>query len=183
MDDIQQNHSNALDEARRKDQERQQSNSGHQQSMKNAEIQNQKRLQSNSDNKKTKEKKKSFNPFAVLAQIDMLNDMPYFCTMLGSILKDILDELLAETVIMPILFSVLNGIFGLMMMQLAKYSEKKAKVHSRMTVRIIVWIVGNMFDSLPGLDFLPMSIATTLIVYVMTLQERAKASKDEKVSK
>lgn len=49
MENTQQNHSNALDEARRKNEKRQQPNSNYQQSIKNAEIQSQERLQPSSN--------------------------------------------------------------------------------------------------------------------------------------
>jgi len=132
-------------------------------------------------------RKKTLNPFAMLGQIDILKDAPYACICIATTLKEILDvvfNLAAALYPLAIVSSILNGIFGIMMMQLAKFSEKIEKTHNRFVVKqflkMAIWILGNLFDSFPGLGVFPISIVTTLIVYSMTLYERVNTEKTEK---
>jgi hypothetical protein len=91
--------------------------------------------------------------FSVLKKIDFLKDMPFFCAFGFAILKDILDLVFAETVILSILFSILCS---------TKSIVKK----------IIPLIGGGILDSIPGLDFLPIETVTVGVIYYMTLAER-----------
>jgi hypothetical protein len=127
--------------------------------------------------KKSKKKKRTLNIVGVLAEINFMNDIPFFLSFFSSTLKEILDIVLSATIILPWVFSLVNTIFNLMMMQLAKFNEE-VKVHSRLMIKIILLILGCFFDSIPGLDFLPISLMTIIIVYFMTLWERVKAKKN-----
>lgn len=118
--------------------------------------------------------KKTLNPFAVFGQASILKDMPYVCAIMVSVLKQILDIIFSATFILPMLFSLLEMIFNFMMMKLAEFSDT-VKVRSRFTIKLVLLLLGCIFDSIPGLSFLPLSTATILIVYGITLWERANA--------
>jgi hypothetical protein len=128
--------------------------------------------------KEKKENKKTLNPFAVFMQANMLQDMPFVCAIGASILDWIFNLIFAPTIILPITFSIITAIFTFMMMQLAKFSEK-VKVHSRFGIKIGLIIAGGICGGIPGLDFIPLSVATVLIVYGITLWERANAEKSK----
>lgn len=171
-----------LQNARKENEERQQPSHDHQRIMADGKSQSQKRQQPNENrDKKGNTRKKTLNPLALLGQVNLLKDTPYFAAMISSLIKEIFDIILSFTFIMPIIFSLLNVIFGIMMMQLAKFSEKE-KVRSRLMVRVIIYFVGSLIDGLPGISMIPMSILTTLIVYFITLYERANAEKTEKAA-
>lgn len=202
-------YSQALKEAKLQSHERQQPNNGYQRALENARMRDrnmQMEMQKNigrqrynnssyssslgSKNKKAIKKsggkrKVTLNPFALLAQIDMLNDMPYFFAMIASLLKDLLDaifNLMAVTLFMPVIISMMNLVFGIMMMQLAKFSETQEKTHARWKVKVGLYIAGAAFGSLPFLNFIPESIVTTVVVYFITLWERANTQKTEKAN-
>jgi hypothetical protein len=128
--------------------------------------------------KEKKENKKTFNFFAILMQANMLQDMPFVCAIGASILDWIFNLIFAPTIILPITFSIITAIFTFMMMQLAKFSEK-VKVHSRFGIKIGLIIAGGIFGSISGLNFIPLSVATVLMVYGITLWERANAEKSK----
>ena len=109
--------------------------------------------------------------FSVLKKIDFLKDMPFFCAFGFAILKDILDLVFAETVILSILFSILCSIFIFMMLTLAG-SNGKRKGTKSIVKKIIPLIGGGILDSIPGLDFLPIETVTVGVIYYMTLAER-----------
>lgn len=134
-------------------------------------------------------RKKTFNIFALLGQMNLFKDQPYLCMMLATILKEVIDLVCQALVILypfSLIVSILNTIFGIMMMQLAKFSEVEEKVHGRLKVKLMLkialWVAGSVFDSFPGLGALPISIITNLIVYAIVLYERANTEKTEKAA-
>lgn len=202
-------YSQTLKEAKLQSHERQQPDNGYQRALENARMQDRNRqmeMQKNisrqeyssngylsslgSKNKKAikksgEKREVTLNPFALLAQIDMLNDMPYFFAMIASLLKDLLDvifDLMAVTLPIPIIISMMNLVFGIMMMQLAKFSETQEKTHARWKVKVGLYIAGAAFGSIPFLNFIPESIVTTVVVYFLTLWERANTRKTEKAN-
>lgn len=134
-------------------------------------------------------RKKTFNIFALLGQMNLFKDQPYLCMIVATILKEIIDVVCQALVILyPLSFivSILNTIFGIMMMQLAKFSEVEEKVHgklkARLMLKIALWVAGSLFDSFPGLGVFPISIIVNLLVYLMVLYERANTEKTEKAA-
>ena len=109
--------------------------------------------------------------FSALKKIDFLKDMPYFCAFGFAILKDILDFVFAETVILSILFSILCSIFIFMMLMLAGSSGKR-KGTQGLVKKSLTLIGGGVIDSVPGVDFLPVETVTVGIIYYMALAER-----------
>jgi hypothetical protein len=164
----------ALEKARNEDAGQQESSSGFKSGFGTGRNRTNETINYSKEN--LQKKKRTLNLFFVLKQASMLKDMPFVCAILASFLKEIIDVVFAPTIVLPITFSMLNAIFGFMMMQLAKFSEK-AKVHSRFMIRVGILIAGSMLDSIPGLGFLPISIATIFIGYMLTLWERANAEK------
>jgi hypothetical protein len=114
--------------------------------------------------------------FSSLKQINLLKDIPFACALGFAILKDLLDFVLAPTVILSMLGSILCSIFIFMMLILAKASEER-KTASRFITKILVIIGGGVVDSLPGIDFLPIETITIIIIYILVLSERAQAEK------
>jgi hypothetical protein len=166
MDDTQQNHQQSLENARLQDQERRQPDS-------NKTI--------NPDSKKGIAKR-MLTPtgfFAALKQASLLKDMPFVCACGFAILKDLLDFVTFETVILPIVFSILCSIFIFMMLMLAHATEKR-KTANRFITRFFVIAGGGLLDSLPGIDFLPIETITVFIIYIMVLFERANMERLEK---
>lgn len=111
--------------------------------------------------------------FSALKQVDFLKDIPFFCAFGAAILKYILDLIFFETIILPILFSILCSIFIFMMMFLAGANKKMKSARGFLKGGFI--ISGGIFDAIPGLDFLPIEFVTVGIIYYMTLSERANA--------
>lgn len=113
---------------------------------------------------------------SLLKQIDFIGDMPYVAAMGSALLKDLLDFVAAETVILSILFSALCTIFIFMMMLLVGANGKK-KGASKLLSKIGVMGVGGIADAIPGIDFFPIETLTVVAIYVMELIERKNAEK------
>ncbi len=113
---------------------------------------------------------------SLLKQVDFIGDMPYVAALGAALLKDLLDFVLAETVILPIIFSALCTIFIFMMMLLVGANGKK-KGASKWISKIGLLSVGGIADSIPAIDFMPIETITVAMVYVMELIERKGASK------
>lgn len=113
---------------------------------------------------------------SLLKQIDFIGDIPYAAAIGAALIKDLLDLVAAETIILSFLFSALCTIFIFMMMLLVGANGKK-KGASKLLNKIPVLIGGGIIDSLPGIDFLPIETLTVGIVYVMELIERKNAPK------
>lgn len=117
---------------------------------------------------------------SLLKQINLLTDMPYVAAFGAALLKDLLDLVLAETIILPIIFSMMCGIFILMMLQLAGSDSGKTKrarrfAKSPMGKRILAIIAGTIAEMIPGLDFVPIESALVVFIYVLALIDRKKA--------
>jgi len=117
-----------------------------------------------------------------LKEVDFSSDMPLFAAFGAALLKDLLDLVDFETVILPMLFSVLCSIFIFMMLLLAKALEKR-KVASRLIVKGLTILGGSLADGIPGLSFFPIETITMSVIYFMVLYERAKAKEVEQEAK
>lgn len=108
---------------------------------------------------------------SLLRQVDFIGDMPYAAALGAALVKDLLDFVVAETVILSILFSMLCSIFIFMMMLLVGSNGKK-KGATSLLKKIGVLGVGGIADSIPGIDFFPIETLTVAIIYFLTLVER-----------
>ncbi|EKD46828.1 MAG: hypothetical protein ACD_67C00055G0009 [uncultured bacterium] len=106
-------------------------------------------------------------------QIDFMGDMPFVAAMGAAILKDVVDLGTFETIVLPVLFSMLCSIFIFMMMLLTGSNGKK-KNSNVMLKKIGILLGGGVADSL--ISFLPIETVTVGMIYAMTLIER-KSSK------
>jgi hypothetical protein len=113
--------------------------------------------------------------FSLLKQANLLKDMPFICAAGFALLKDILDLVFNETVILGILFSILCSIFIFLMLLLAG-SNGKRKAASGL-IKGVVLVGGGVVDSLPGLGFAPVETMTVAIIYMLVLADRANAKK------
>jgi hypothetical protein len=111
---------------------------------------------------------------SLLKQINLLSDMPYVAAMGAALLKDLLDFVTAETVVISILTSGLCSIFIFMMMLLVGSSGKK-KGTNKFIKKIMFLVGGGVADSIPGIDFLPIETLTVVAIYVLELMERKNA--------
>ncbi len=114
--------------------------------------------------------------FSLLREMNGISDMPFIAAMMAAMLKDILDLVTFETVVLPILFAGLCSIFIFMMLLLAGANEKRKNV-SKFGLKIVAIVAGFFGEFIPGLGLLPMETATVLIIYVMTLIERRDSAK------
>lgn len=114
--------------------------------------------------------------FAALKNVNLLKDMPFVCAFGFALLKDLLDFLFNPTVVLGIVFSILCSIFIFMMLMLAGSSGKR-KAASGFIKKTMVIIGGGIFDSLPGVGFLPAETFTVFVLYVMALSERGNENK------
>lgn len=112
--------------------------------------------------------------FSLFKQIDFLADMPYVAALGAAMLKDLLDMVAAETVILSVIFSALCTIFIFMMMMLVGSGGKK-KVANNLLKKIGILGVGGIADSVPGVDFFPIESITVVAIYVMALVDRKNA--------
>lgn len=131
------------------------------------------------DFKNLKSLNKALTPmgfFSLIKEINILEDLPFMAAIMFAVAKDILDFVFTETVILPMLFSMLCSIFIFMMLLLAG-SNGKRKVASGLVKKGLTIIGGGIADAIPGLDFLPIETVTAGAVYFMTLLERANAKK------
>ncbi len=110
-------------------------------------------------------------------EINLLLDMPFVAAAGAALLKDILDLVTFETVILPMIFSFLCGIFIFMMLLLAGASGKR-KGAQRILNKLLITLGGSIADGVPGLDLFPIETFTVIIIYVMTLKERAEDRKE-----
>ena len=113
----------------------------------------------------------------LLKQMNLLTDMPYVAAMGAAMLKDLLDFVLAPTVILPILFSVICSVFIFMMLLLVGSAGKK-KGASKFLKKAGILVSGGIVDSIPGVDFLPVESLTVAAIYFLTLVERKNAQKN-----
>jgi hypothetical protein len=113
--------------------------------------------------------------FALLKQASLLRDMPFVAALMFALLKDLLDLIFNETVILGILFSILCCIFVYMMMLLAGFNDG-LMVANGLTKGIML-IGGGITDSLPGIGFAPVATMTVMTIYILTLSDRANAEK------
>jgi len=111
--------------------------------------------------------------FSLLKHVNLLKDMPFVCAGGFALLKDFLDLIFNETVILGILFSVLCSIFIFMMLLLAGSNGKRKAASGFM--KGIVLVGGGVIDSLPGLGFAPIETMTVAIIYMLVLADRANA--------
>lgn len=109
--------------------------------------------------------------FLLLKEVNLIKDMPFFAAIIFALLKDLLDIAFSVTVVIPFIFSVLFSIFLVMMIILAG-SGGKIKT-GKFIWKGLTIIGGGLTDSLANIA--PMAIFTTLIIYLMTLKERADA--------
>ena len=116
---------------------------------------------------------------SLLKQINFIGDMPYVAAIGAALLKDIIDLVAAETIILSVVFSVLCSIFIFMMMLLVGGNGKKKKV-SKFFSKIGILGLGGIADSLPGIDFLPIETITVVVIYVMELVERKMSESENK---
>jgi len=114
---------------------------------------------------------------SLLKQIDFIGDMPYVAAIGAAMLKDLFDLATFETVILPILFSALCGIFIFMMMLVVSSNGKK-KGASKFLSKIVVLLTGGVADSIPGIDIFPAETVTCAALYIMELMERKNALKE-----
>jgi hypothetical protein len=108
-------------------------------------------------------------------QVDFMGDMPFAAALGAAILKDLIDIPTFETIILPVLFSMLCSIFIFMMILLTGSSGKK-KIAKTIFKKIGVLLGGGVADSIPGLSVFPIETFTVILIYVLTLIER-KSSK------
>jgi len=112
--------------------------------------------------------------FSIFKQIDMLGDMPFFFALCAAVLKDIMNIVTFETIILPFLTSILCGIFIYMMLYLGGAGDKKKKTKKMMGKGLTI-LFGSLIDAIPGLDVIPIETITVLIVYVWVLFDRKNA--------
>ncbi|HPN54625.1 MAG TPA: hypothetical protein PLB52_01700 [Candidatus Moranbacteria bacterium] len=110
--------------------------------------------------------------FAALKHVDFLKDMPFIAAAMFALLKDILDFIFNETIILGMLFSILCSIFIFMMLWLAGSSRKQKRAKG-FVKKAVILIGGGIADSLPGLGFLPIETLTVFLIYITVLSERA----------
>lgn len=106
--------------------------------------------------------------------VEPISDLPFAAALGGAMLKDLLDLATFETVILPMIFSMLCSIFIFMMLLLAGAGGKR-KTANKILQKILIIIGGGMVDGIPGLDFLPIETITVIIIYMLTLMERRDA--------
>ncbi|MEI7891167.1 MAG: hypothetical protein WCI36_04355 [bacterium] len=114
--------------------------------------------------------------FSLVKQIDFIADMPYVAAIGAALLKDGLDLIDAETVVLPIIFGALCSIFIFMMLLLVGANEKKKNANA-MLKKIGILLGGGIADVIPGLDYFPIETATVALIYVMELMDRKNSSK------
>lgn len=112
--------------------------------------------------------------FALLKEIDMLGDMPFFFALCAAVLKDIFNIFTFETVILPFITSICCGIFIYMMLYLGGAGDKKRKTKKMMGKGLTI-LFGSILDFIPGLDIVPIETITVLIVYGWVLLDRKNA--------
>jgi len=103
--------------------------------------------------------------------VDMLGDMPYFFAMMAAVLKDLSDIAFAPTVFLPMIFSILCGIFIAMMLFLAGARKKKGAA-TQFVKSTIAIIAGSGADAIPGLDLLPIETMVVIVLYIWALMDR-----------
>jgi len=177
MPDIGQNHQQALEDARRQDQERQQPSNAREKY--NRSFDNDRKRQKNAETANTvKNLAKAVTPmgvFSLLKHANLLKDMPFVCAFGFAILKDILDLVFNETIILGALFSIFCSIFIFMMLLLAGSNGKRKLASGFLKTGLLIG--GGVADSLPGLGFLPIETITVFAIYILVLSERANAEK------
>ncbi|MDD5397372.1 MAG: hypothetical protein PHW24_04965 [Candidatus Moranbacteria bacterium] len=113
---------------------------------------------------------------SLLGQIDFIGDMPFVAAMGAALLKDLIDFVAAETVILSALFSVFCTIFIFMMLLLVGANGKKRGA-SKILNKILTLGAAGVADSIPGIDFLPIESATVAFLYFRELVERKNGGK------
>ena len=113
---------------------------------------------------------------SLLKQVHFFADMPYVAAMGAALLKDLLDIVTFETIVLPIVFSALCTIFIFMMMLLAGSGGRKKAANSILKKGALL-VGGGVADAIPGIDFFPIETITVMMVYVMELIERKNAAK------
>ena len=113
---------------------------------------------------------------SLLRQVNFLGDIPYAAALGAAMLKDLLDLVTFQTIMLPMVFAALCSIFILMMMLLVGSSGQKKAVNG-MLKKIGVLIMGGMADAVPGLSFTPIETLTAAVLYFMTLSERKHMDK------
>jgi len=112
--------------------------------------------------------------FSIFKQIDMLGDMPFFLAIGAAVLKDVIDLITFETIILPFITSICCGIFIFMMLYLGGATDKKRKAKKLMGKGLTI-LFGSALDFIPGLDIVPIETITVLAVYVWVLFDRKNA--------
>ncbi len=107
--------------------------------------------------------------------VNPITDMPIAVAFCGALLKDLLDMVTFETVILPMILGALCTILILMMLFLAGAGGKR-KGANKIILRILLIIGGGVVDAVPGIDFLPVETATVATVYYTMLVERRDAA-------
>lgn len=111
---------------------------------------------------------------SLIKYVDFIGDMPYVAAMGVAMLKDLVDLGTFETVILPILFSMLCSIFIFMMMLMVG-SGGKRKSATAIFKKIGFLLGGGVADAIPGLGFFPIETMTVILIYALTLVERKNA--------
>lgn len=117
---------------------------------------------------------------SMVKEVNFLLDMPFFAAFGAALLKDLFDLVDFATVILPFLFSMLCGIFIFMMLLLAGAGGKK-NAAKRILNKVLTTLGGSLADGIPGLDLFPIETATVLVIYLMTLKERAEDREAERI--
>lgn len=132
----------------------------------------------NSTIKDAKKISKSMSVASLLKEANLLLDMPFVAAFGAAILKDALDLADFGTVVLPMLFSALCSLFIFMMLLLVGANGKR-KTATKFFQKGLVILGGGLTDAIPGLDLLPVETATVLIIYLMTMRERAETRQTE----
>jgi len=111
---------------------------------------------------------------SIFKQIDTLGDMPFFLAIGAAVLKDVIDLITFETIILPFITSICCGIFIFMMLYLGGATDKKRKAKKLMGKGLTI-LFGSALDFIPGLDIVPIETITVLAVYVWVLFDRKNA--------
>lgn len=112
--------------------------------------------------------------FSLLKQVNPMTDMPYVAAMGSAMIKDLSDLVLFETVILPVLFSMMCSIFIFMMLLLVGNVGKK-KGANKFLKKIGFLLAGAVADSVPGINFFPTETLTVATIYFLELSERKHA--------
>jgi hypothetical protein len=101
-----------------------------------------------------------------------IRDVFFASAIISSMLKDITDAGIIGTILTP-----LNLIVTLAAMLICGSNNLFGKR------KATTLLLGNLFEILPGLNFLPVATLSTILIYVFTLRERKEKSLEQKKKK